>query len=118
MANELKIMLALAFIGLGTIPAQAATPPTVTAYVAEQPAINQTRFILMFDAPIENLEKDDFEATAGCSIGYLEIQGATAQVELVDCPTGLVTLTTKTQLPAGNGSEAGKWPSRPPLQRM
>jgi hypothetical protein len=95
MANELKIILALALIGLGTMPAQAATPPTVTAYVAERPAINQTRFILMFDAPIENLEKDDFEATAGCSIGYLEIQGATAQVELVDCPTGLVTLTLK-----------------------
>jgi hypothetical protein len=95
MANELKIMLALALIGLGAIPAQAATPPTVTAYVAEQPAINQTRFILMFDAPIENLEKDDFEVTAGCSIGYLEIQGATAQVELVECPTGLVTLTLK-----------------------
>ena len=95
MANELKIMLALALIGLGAIPAQAATPPTVTAYVAEQPAINQTRFILMFDAPIENLEKDDFEVTAGCSIGYLEIQGATAQVELVDCPTGLVILTLK-----------------------
>jgi hypothetical protein len=95
MANELKIVLVLALIGLGTMPAQAATPPTVTAYVAEQPAINQTRFILMFDAPIENLEKDDFEATAGCSIGYLEIQGATAQVELVDCPTGLVTLTLK-----------------------
>jgi hypothetical protein len=95
MANELKIMLALALIGLGAIPAQAATPPTVTAYVAEQPAINQTRFILMFDAPIENLEKDDFEATVGCSIGYLEIQGATAQVELVECPTGLVTLTLK-----------------------
>jgi hypothetical protein len=95
MANELKIMLAVSLVGLGTMPAQAATPPTVTAYVAEQPAINQTRFILMFDAPIENLEKDDFEATAGCSIGYLEIQGATAQVELVDCPTGLVTLTLK-----------------------
>lgn len=95
MANELKIMLAVSLIGLGGVPAQAATPPTVTAYVAEQPAINQTRFILMFDAPIENLEKDDFEATAGCSIGYLEIQDATAQVELVECPTGLVTLTLK-----------------------
>ena len=95
MANELKITLALALIGLGSVPAQAATPPTVTAHLAEQPAINQTRFILMFDAPIENLEKDDFEATAGCSIGYLEIQGATAQVDLVDCPTGLVTLTLK-----------------------
>jgi hypothetical protein len=95
MANELKIMLAVSLIGLGAVPAQAATPPTVTAYVAEQPAINQTRFILMFDAPIENLEKDDFEATVGCSIGYLEIQGATAQVELVECPTGLVTLTLK-----------------------
>ncbi len=95
MANELKIMLAVSLIGLGVVPAQATTPPTVTAYVAEQPAINQTRFILMFDAPIENLEKDDFEATVGCSIGYLEIQGATAQVELVECPTGLVTLTLK-----------------------
>jgi hypothetical protein len=49
----------------------------------------------MFDAPIENLEKDDYEVTAGCSIGYLEIQGATAQVELVECPPGLVTLTLK-----------------------
>ena len=95
MANELKIMLAVSLVGLGVVPAQAATPPTVTAYVAEQPAINQTRFMLMFDAPIENLEKDDFEVTAGCSIGYLEIQGATAQVELVECPTGLVTLTLK-----------------------
>ena len=95
MANELKIMLAVSLIGLGGVPAQAAIPPTVTAYVAEQPAINQTRFILMFDAPIENLEKDDLEVTAGCSIGYLEIQGATAQVELVECPTGLVTLTLK-----------------------
>jgi hypothetical protein len=95
MANELKIMLAVSLIGLGVVPAQAATPPTVTAYVAEQPEINQTRFMLMFDAPIENLEKDDFEVTAGCSIGYLEIQGATAQVELVECPTGLVALTLK-----------------------
>ncbi len=95
MANELKIMLAVSLIGLGGVPAQAATPPTVSAYVAEQPAINLTRFILMFDAPIENLEKDDFEITAGCSMGYLEIQEATAQVELVECPTGLVTLTLK-----------------------
>jgi hypothetical protein len=49
----------------------------------------------MFDSEIANLEKDDFVASSGCSIGYLEIQGATAQVELVDCPTGLVVLTLK-----------------------
>ncbi len=95
MANEFKILLAISLIGLGGLPAQAASSSTVTDYLAEQPAINQTRFILLFDAPIENLEKDDFVYTAGCTIGYLEIQGATAQVDMIDCPTGLVTLTLK-----------------------
>ena len=85
----------MAVLSLHGLPAQATTAPDVTGYLAEQPAMNQTRFILIFDAPIENLEKDDFEYTAGCTLGYLEIQGATAQIELVDCPTGLVTLTLK-----------------------
>ncbi len=95
MANELKILLAIALFGLGGLPSQAASAPTVTDYMAEQPAINQTRFILLFDTPIENLEQDDFLYTAGCTLGYLEIQGATAQVDLIDCPTGLVVLTLR-----------------------
>ena len=95
MANELRILLAISLIGLGGSPAQASSAPIVTNYVAEQPAINQTRFILLFEYEIENLEKDDFEYNAGCSLGYLEIQGATAQVDLMDCPSGLVTLTLK-----------------------
>lgn len=85
----------MAVMAVNGLPAYATEVPDVTGFVAEQPAINQTRFILLFDAPIENLEKDDFEYTAGCSLGYLEIQDATAQIELVDCPTGLVTLTLK-----------------------
>lgn len=95
MAYELKVLLAMAVMAVNGLPAYATEVPDVTGFVAEQPAINQTRFILLFDVPIENLEKDDFEYTAGCSLGYLEIQGATAQIELVDCPTGLVTLTLK-----------------------
>jgi hypothetical protein len=59
---------------------------------AEQVSLSKTRFILMFDAPIENLTSDDFRVTAGCSFGYLEVQDATAQVELLDCPSGLVEL--------------------------
>jgi hypothetical protein len=46
----------------------------------------------MFDTPIENLTIDDFRVTPGCSFGYLEVQDATAQVELLDCPSGLVEL--------------------------
>ncbi len=42
--------------------------------------------------PIENLTSDDFRVTAGCLFGYLEVQDATAQVELLDCPSGLVEL--------------------------
>lgn len=47
----------------------------------------------MLNIPIEDLTRDDFRATAGCTIGYLEVQDATAQVELIDCPSGLVELT-------------------------
>lgn len=93
MANNWKLSLLLVLVGLGSLPAQAATAPSVLSAFGEQPAINQTRFTLLFNAPIENLTKDDFDVTRGCSIGYLEIQDATAQVELVDCPTGMITLT-------------------------
>lgn len=93
MANNWKLALLLVLVGLGSLPAQAATAPSVLSAFGEQPAINQTRFTLLFNAPIENLTKDDFDVTRGCSIGYLEIQDATAQVELVDCPTGMITLT-------------------------
>ena len=85
--------MALAVMGLGSLPANAAEVPIVQSAYAEQTAINQTRFTLLFDAPVENLSKDDFEVTRGCTIAYLEIQDATAQVDLVDCPSGLVTLT-------------------------
>jgi hypothetical protein len=64
----------------------------VTGSFAEQVSLKKTRFILMFDTPIENLTGDDFRATPGCSFGYLEVQDATAQVELLDCPSGLVEL--------------------------
>ncbi len=93
MASKWKISLLLVLAGLGNLPAQAAAGPSVISAYGEQPAINQTRFTLLFNAPIENLTKDDFEVTRGCAIGYLEIQDATAQVDLVDCPTGMVTLT-------------------------
>jgi hypothetical protein len=93
MANKWKISLLLVLVSLGSLPAQAAAAPSVLGAFGEQPAINQTRFTLLFDSTVENLTKDDFEVTAGCRIGDLEIQGATAQIDLVDCPTGLVTLT-------------------------
>ena len=93
MASKWKISLLLVLVGLGNLPAQAAAGPSVLSAYGEQPATNQARFTLLFDSPIENLTKDDFEVTRGCTIGYLEIQDATAQVDLVDCPTGLVTLT-------------------------
>ena len=94
MANYSRILLASALIGLGALPAGAAgdPAPTVVGAFAEQVSINKTRFTLMFDAPIENLTSDDFRVTAGCLFGYLEVQDATAQVELLDCPSGLVEL--------------------------
>ena len=94
MANYSRILLASALIGLSALPAGAAgdPAPTVVGAFAEQVSINKTRFTLMFDAPIENLTSDDFRVTAGCLFGYLEVQDATAQVELLDCPSGLVEL--------------------------
>jgi hypothetical protein len=94
MANYSRILLAAALIGLTALPAGAAgdTTPNVIGSFAEQVSFNKTRFILMFDAPIENLTSDDFRLTSGCSFGYLEVQDATAQVELLDCPSGLVEL--------------------------
>ena len=94
MANYSRILLASALIGLSALPAGAAGEPvpTVVGAFAEQVSINKTRFTLMFDAPIENLTSDDFRVTAGCLFGYLEVQDATAQVELLDCPSGLVEL--------------------------
>ena len=94
MANYSRILLASALIGLSALPAGAAGDPvpTVVGAFAEQVSINKTRFTLMFDAPIENLASDDFRVTAGCLFGYLEVQDATAQVELLDCPSGLVEL--------------------------
>ena len=94
MANYSRILLASALIGLSALPAGAAGEPvpTVVGAFAEQVSINKTRFTLMFDAPIENLASDDFRVTAGCLFGYLEVQDATAQVELLDCPSGLVEL--------------------------
>ena len=94
MANYSRILLASALIGLSALPAGAAGDPvpTVVGAFAEQVSINKTRFILMFDAPIENLTSDDFRVTVGCLFGYLEVLDATAQVELLDCPSGLVEL--------------------------
>lgn len=94
MANYSRILLASALIGLSALPAGAAGEPvpTVVGAFAEQVSINKTRFTLMFDAPIENLTSDDFRVTVGCLFGYLEVQDATAQVELLDCPSGLVEL--------------------------
>jgi hypothetical protein len=94
MANQIRILFASALIGLTALPAGAASDqaPTVVGSFAEQVSINTTRFILMFDAPIENLTSGDFRVTAGCSFGYLEVQDATAQVELMDCPSGFVEL--------------------------
>ncbi len=92
MAQKLKMLLAVGLLAIG-LPAQASTVPSVLGYMAEQPAINQTRFIILFDSPIEGLEKEDFTLTGGCSFAYLEILDATAQVELADCPTGKVVLT-------------------------
>jgi hypothetical protein len=93
MARILRFLLATIFMAVG-LPAQAAAP-VVLGYMAEQPAINKTRFIILFDAPIENLDAGDFALSSGCSFAYLEILDATAQVELVDCPTGRVLLTLK-----------------------
>lgn len=95
MANQIRILLATSLIGLtsfGAIPAAAEGAPTVVGSFAEQVALNKTRFTLMFDAPIENLTGDDFRITEGCLFGYLEVQDATAQVDLLDCPSGLVEL--------------------------
>lgn len=94
MANYSRILLASALIGLTALPAGATGGPVpeVMGSFAEQVSLSKTRFILMFDAPIENLTSDDFRVTAGCSFGYLEVQDATAQVELLDCPSGLVEL--------------------------
>ena len=94
MANQIRIFLASALIGLTALPAGAASDqsPIVFGSFAEQVSTNTTRFTLMFNAPIENLTSGDFRVTAGCSFGYLEVQDATAQVELMDCPSGLVEL--------------------------
>ncbi len=94
MANQIRILLVSALIGLTALPAGATgdRAPEVMGSFAEQVSLKKTRFILMFDTPIENLTGDDFRITAGCSFGYLEVQDATAQVELLDCPSGLVEL--------------------------
>jgi hypothetical protein len=94
MANYSRILLASALIGLTALPAGATgdAAPTVVGSFAEQASINKTRFILMFNGPIENLTGDDFQVSAGCTFGYLEILDATAQVELLDCPSGQVDL--------------------------
>jgi hypothetical protein len=94
MANYSRILLASALIGLTALPAGATgdAAPTVVGSFAEQVTINKTRFILMFNGPIENLTGDDFQVSAGCTFGYLEILDATAQVELLDCPSGQVEL--------------------------
>ncbi len=94
MAQKLKTLLAVLLLAVG-LPSQASTSPSVLGYLAEQPAINQTRFIILFDTPIEGLEKDDFTIPSGCSFAYLEILDATAQLELADCPTGKVILTLR-----------------------
>jgi len=94
MANYSRILLASALIGLTSLPAGATgdAAPAVVGSFAEQVTINKTRFILMFNGPIENLTGDDFQVSAGCTFGYLEILDATAQVELLDCPSGQVDL--------------------------
>lgn len=84
--------MVVAISSFSAIPAAADSAPSVLGSYAEQFAINKTRFILLFDSPIEELTRDDFRASAGCTIAHLEIQDATAQVELVDCPSGLVEL--------------------------
>ena len=86
MANQIRILLVSALIGLTALPAGATgdRAPEVMGSFAEQVSLKKTRFILMFDTPIENLTGDDFRITAGCSFGYLEVQDATAQVELLD----------------------------------
>lgn len=95
MANQLRVLLAstvVAFAAFNAVPAVADSAPSVLGSYAEQIAINKTRFILLFDSPVEGLTPDDFQASAGCTIAHLEVQGATAQLELVDCPSGLVEL--------------------------
>jgi hypothetical protein len=94
MANYSRILLVSALLGLTALPAGATgdAAPTVVGSFAEQASINKTRFILMFNAPIENLTGEDFQVSAGCTFGYLEILDATAQVELLDCPSGQVDL--------------------------
>jgi hypothetical protein len=94
MAQIFKFLLAAALLAVG-LPVQASTAPSVTGFIGEQPAINQTRFIILFDSPIEGLEREDFTLSSGCTFAYLEIMDATAQVELVDCTTGRVTLTLR-----------------------
>lgn len=95
MAKKLKLSLAVLLILIGAAPAAATgtSAPEVLGSLAEQQNTNLTRFTLMFNQPIENLEKDDFLVTQGCSLAYLEISDATAQVDLVDCPSGLIQLT-------------------------
>jgi hypothetical protein len=94
MANYSRILLVSALLGLTALPAGATgdATPTVVGSFAEQVSINKTRFILMFNGPIENLTGDEFQVSAGCTFGYLEILDATAQVELLDCPSGQVEL--------------------------
>jgi len=96
MANQLKVLLAIllsSIASLSAIPSFANAAPSVIGSFAEQVAINKTRFTLMFEAPIEDLTREDFRASAGCTVAYVEVQAATAQVDLVDCPSGLVELT-------------------------
>ena len=112
MAKKLKLSLAVLLILIGAAPAAATgtSAPEVLGSLAEQQNTNLTRFTLMFNQPIENLEKDDFLVTQGCSFAYLEISDATAQVDLVDCPSGLVQLTLlANSMGAGNGT-GGKRP--------
>jgi hypothetical protein len=96
MANQQKVLLTIlvaAIASLSAVPSFANAAPSVIGSFAEQVAINKTRFTLMFDIPIEDLTREDFRASAGCTIAYVEAQDATAQVDLLDCPSGLVELT-------------------------
>ena len=62
MAKKLKLWLAVLLILFGAVPAVATgtSAPEVLGSLAEQQSTNLTRFTLMFNQPIENLEKDDF----------------------------------------------------------
>jgi hypothetical protein len=94
MANQKRLWLATALLGITAIPAVAAggAIPTLSGSFAEQVSINKTRFTLIFDGPIEGLTGEDFRFSAGCTFGYLDVLEATAQVDLIDCPSSLVEL--------------------------